>query len=537
MREPAPTKEWLFTDCTTKDVHMKRVLLLLQFILNFLLIFLLSCGAPQVADRSLAMDNPPARLDVQFRPSAGGQFPGEPLSCEAMELLRFTAVVTGGDGDYSYIWDFNSADGKFVDGLGPIGQYIYPEAGQYTISLHVADGSGASGEAFLDIDVRGRGYIPLDPIDLRDLVSHRNAPYIIDGCDITNPQGNGITLRNCNNVVIRNCYIHDCKTGDSGDGRAICAENCHNLTINNVYVASNERGILAEGNPGRLSSDILVEDNLVVGCEREDGISFRNVERVEANGNIVYDNGRVWEDRISGISFNCIFKDVSVHNNLVVNSNSDGIELMGDTEQETAANVEVYDNILRDNGEQGVWLFRVQNGRVHHNYILGSHNNGVCLEGWVSGIKVDHNIIVRCGGIPEMKHHGGGAVAIQYSQDNIIQCNILVDSSCGDVSISCPERYEEDWIWKMDEGFQKAAGNVVDSNVICSSEFNISIASGVSAATVTNNVVWQRGRGRNYHGFHPHESNIKGMPLFRAPERGDYTLLSNSPGFQIFCRE
>jgi hypothetical protein len=273
-----------------------------------------------------------------------------------------------------------------------------------------------------------------------------------------------------------------------------------------------------------------VKDNVVVGSEREDGISFRNVENVETSGNILYDNGSIWEARISGISFNGTFHNVKALHNLVVNSNSDGIECMGYDEQDIATNVDIYANVLRNNGEQGVWFFRVSDSRIHHNYIEGSHHNGVCMEGWVSNVLVDHNVIIHCGGTPEMEHHGGGAVGIQCSADNIIQSNICFDSSCGDVVISYHEK-DEDWMKGMNSRLRQSAGNVVDSNVMCSSESNINIADGVSAPSIKNNVFWQLGHSSYYHGCHPDESNVKAKPLFRAPERGDFWLLSNSPGY------
>ena len=502
---------------------MSKLSILLVITLFFLSTLMAGCMIHQSQDAANPSGIARSPLDVRID--------ADSLSYPAMDQAKFTAVVSGGDSDYSYIWDFDAADGYDVDGIEPVVQHIYPIPGQYNISLRVADSSGAFGDATATIDVKAREYAIQKPIEIQNLVSPPDRPYVIDGYDISNPDGNGITLRHCENIIIRNCHIHDCTSDYDQDSRAIFAEGCSNLTIQNVSLKNNKRGILVEGFPDRLSSDILVENSVVAGSEREDGISFRNVEDVEVRGNILYDNGRIWEDRISGISFNGVFRHISAHDNLVVNSNSDGIELMGETERETPTDIEVYDNIVRNNGEQGVWLSRVQKGRIHHNYIEGSHHNGVCLERLISGIRIDHNFIIRCGGTPEMEHYGGAAVGIQYSRDNIIQYNILVDSSCGDVSISGPGKADEGWMKKMDSGFRQSAKNVVDSNVMCSSEVNISIADGVSATSITNNVVWQRGNGRHYHGCHPDKSNIRAKPLFRAQERGDFSLLSNSPGY------
>jgi len=464
------------------------------------------------------------------RPRLSVRIDAEFLSQPAMEPAEYAAAVSGGDGDYSYIWDFNAMDGYTVDRFQPVVQHIYPEAGQYIISLHVADASGAFGEADIKIDVTGRKYAVHEPIKLRDMLASPDKPYIIDGYDIINPRGNGITLKHCRNVIICNCYIHDCREGENEDGRAIYAEDCHNITIQKVYAKNNRSGIVIEGNPDHLSKSLLAESNVIIGCKMHDSLSFVNVDGSEIRHNILYDNGTIWRNRISGISFNGTFHNISVHHNLVVNPDSDGIECLGYDWQDIGTKVEIYDNVLRNSGEQGVWFFRVKNSRIHHNYIVGAHNNGVCLNGWTSGVRIDHNVIIRCGGTPEMKHHGGGAIGLQSSPDNVVESNILIDSSCGDVSISYHEK-DDDRVKGMNSRFRESAGNVIDSNVMCSSEFNISVAEGVAETAITNNVIWQRKRGRHYHGCRPDKSNVKAKPLFRAPERGDFRLLSNSSGY------
>ena len=485
-----------------------------------LTVFLAGCAAEKNVQK---LDIPRSSLNVRIDTDS--------LSAQAMKSIEFSASVSGGDGDYSYIWDFVAADGYTVDGFHPHEQYIYPEQGQYTISLHAADASGALGKTEIKIDVVAKEYNLHAPIKLRDLSAPADKPYVIENYVISNPEGDGISLIRCENVIIRNCYIHDCRKSRDEEGYAIYAEYCHNVTIQNVYVRGNRSGIVIQGNPDDLSRNFLVENSVIADCNSHDSLSFTNAEKVEVRFNELYDNGTIWDSRISGISFNGTFRDISINNNLVINSDSDGIECLGNDEQEIAANVEIKDNILRNSGEQGVWLYRVKDSHIHHNYIEGSHNNGICLDGWVSNTIADANVIVRCGGILEMKHHGGGAVAVHYSCDNIIQDNILVDSSCADVTIGF-SRGPDEKTKGMDSKFLETSGNVVDSNVMCSSESNISIGEGVSATSITNNVAYQQGNGRHYHGVRPEKSNIKAKPLFRNPEIGDFWLLSESPGYK-----
>ncbi|MBD3182593.1 PKD domain-containing protein [Candidatus Poribacteria bacterium] len=499
---------------------MKRAIIIFTTTFLFFIAVFSGCGGEKNIS---SVDITPPDLTVNIET--------ESLSYQAMSPVKFAAVVSGGDGDYSYVWDFNADDGYTLDGFQSNVQYIYPESGVYTVSVHAADGRGASGEADIEISVKDKEYAVHEPIRLRDISPTPDKPYVIEGYEITNPSGNGITLQRCNNVIIRDCYIHDCERNKDEDGQAILLENCGNITVQRLYLNNNRSGFVANGNPDHLSSDFMIENNVIVGCVSNDALSLVNVKNSEVRYNILYDNGTIWERRISGISFNGEFHDISIHNNLVVKSDSDGIECLGYHWQDVAKNVEVYENVLRDNGEQGVWFSRINDGRIHHNYMEGSHNCGVCFDVLVSDVLIDHNIIVRCGGIPGMKHHGGSGIGLNFSPDNIIQSNICVDSTSGDISISYREK-DEEWINKIDDRSRRSEGNVIDGNVMCSSESNLNIDEGVSDPVITNNVFCQRENGRHYHGCSPDESNIKAKPLFRAPDRGDFNLLSASPGYE-----
>ena len=493
----------------------------ISVLLSLPMMLLMACaaqksGVPQTAPK------PPLRATINI----------SSISYQAMEPVGFSASIAGGDGDYSYIWDFNAADGLAVDAFQPVAWFLYGEAGSYIVSLHIADASGATGETTVRIHVKSREYVKHEPIVLVDLCAPPDSPYIIDGCDISNPSGNGITLRNCRNIIVQNCHIHECAKGSGGEGRALLAYNCQGITMKNLYVTDNKAGIVVEGSPDKLSSGFLVENCLIRDTRLHDAVSFTNVEQVEVTHNLVRDNGTVWDDRISGISFNGSFGNISVHHNLVVNSNSDGIECMGYDMKQHGSDVKISHNILRKNGEQGIWFSRVAKGEILGNYIAGSNNNGVCLEGWVSDVTVERNTIIHCGGTPGMKHAGGCGVGIQCSSDNMILSNILVDNSCGDICVACDEVHDQK-MNGMPDGFRHAVRNRVAGNVMCSSECNISVGSKVLGTDIVRNVSWQRKRGDCYRGFKPDKSNIKAMPLFRAEEWGDFGLLRVSPGYNI----
>jgi len=445
----------------------------------------------------------------------------EPKDAIAMKPVTFSVSVEGIDG-ISFVWDCDVSDDIGVDAIGKRVTHIYPIAGNYQISVTATDGCGRSQTVVTDLVVTATKYKPHAPIVLADKTFPPHRPYIIEGYEIQAVGKQAIYLRNCANIVIRNCYLHDSEY-------AIRAENCRNIRIIGCYIDANERGILFEGAPEHLSHDIQVSHNVVTRCFRTDGISFRWVAGVEVAGNVLKNNGQIWEDRISGISFNGLFRNILIHHNFVECSNSDGVELMGERQREQSSRVEVCYNTLKDNGEQGVWLLHVTESRVHHNLIFGSHNNGVFLEWDVSRVRIDHNIIVDCGGIPGAEHHGGGAIGIWYSFDNLIENNVLTRSTINGISIGCPESIG---IRMQAEGYHPfvSKDNIIRNNIIVDNfEGNIEVKPKNLRTQICYNDVWQSKRRRNYLNCEPGLGNISADPRFRNPARGDFMLQDNSP--------
>ncbi|MBR9729300.1 immune inhibitor A domain-containing protein [Shewanella intestini] len=65
-------------------------------------------------------------------------------------FVTFTAQVSGGDGSYSYQWDFGDAGNTSSD-VSP--SYTYSQSGIYNVTLTVTDASGASSKTAFEIQV------------------------------------------------------------------------------------------------------------------------------------------------------------------------------------------------------------------------------------------------------------------------------------------------------------------------------------------------------------------------------------------------
>ncbi|MBI4150186.1 thrombospondin type 3 repeat-containing protein [Candidatus Woesearchaeota archaeon] len=73
----------------------------------------------------------------------------EPTAGEAPLDVSFTASVTGGDGDLTFLWDFG--DGDTSTKRSPL--HYYEDDGTYTVTLTVTDEDGDYDTAFIDITV------------------------------------------------------------------------------------------------------------------------------------------------------------------------------------------------------------------------------------------------------------------------------------------------------------------------------------------------------------------------------------------------
>ncbi len=277
-----------------------------------------------------------------------------------------------------------------------------------------------------------------DPIIIKNVSSSLDNPYIVEGYEISNPDGPGIQIRDVDYVVIRNNYVHDCGTAISeaiqerirrgeGDARlatmnepfktgGILVFDAKYVKIYNNTIINNDYGIQVWGHRFR-AEKVSIHDNTVKKSHRSFFLSVSNADNVEIRDNHVEDNGLSMyidneglqaafergedfpDGRSQGIRTDGC-NHVRIIGNTVINSNSDGIGVTHG-ELEYVEDIEIAHNTVLRNGEQGLWLVKARNGEIHDNLISENRHrrdttggsSGIEFEGEVFDFKVYNNEI------------------------------------------------------------------------------------------------------------------------------------------------
>jgi hypothetical protein len=188
---------------------------------------------------------------------------------------------------------------------------------------------------------------------------------------------------------------------------------------------------------------------------------------VEINGNTVQDNGLdaffdneglAWamqegKDFGDGRTQGILTKDcnhVRIHRNAVINSVSEGIGIMNrglmfdenhrlqfdaDYERDLVHDIEIFDNHIERNGEQGIWITAAKRGRVCRNKVIANAHRraktagstGIMLEGDVSEFDVFDN---------ELAWNDIFAIGIICSSNNVIRANRIHHNGDGGIGWS-----------------------------------------------------------------------------------------------------
>jgi len=275
------------------------------------------------------------------------------------------------------------------------------------------------------------------PVIVEKIQTTPDKPYIIEGFEIANPDGPGIQIREVDHVIIRNNYIHDCGTKiseeiqrqirDIGkmrlsalskpfDTGGILIFDAKTVEIYNNKVINNDYGIYVMGYNKR-PVKVSIHDNIVKNNHRSAFIRVKNADNVDISKNDVEDNGLdIYMDNIGlmeafkrgedfpdgrsqGIATDGC-NQVKVFDNTVINSISDGIGVFaGDLDQ--IQDIEINNNTVLRNGEQGIWIVKAKNGKIHHNTVMENRHrkdeyggsSGIMLEGEVYDFEIFSNNI------------------------------------------------------------------------------------------------------------------------------------------------
>lgn len=275
------------------------------------------------------------------------------------------------------------------------------------------------------------------PIIVENIHTTIDEPLIVEGYEITDPNGPGIQIRGVDYIIIRNNYVHDCGTKISEriqdqiketgkttlsamnkpfDTGGILVFDAKRVEVYNNDVINNDYGIYIWGHSKR-PEKVSIHDNVVKNNHRSSFIYVKNADDVEVSKNHVEDNGldifmdnkglieafKRGEDfpdgRSQGIAIDGC-NHVKIFDNTVINSNSDGIGVFAG-ELDYVRDIEIFDNTILRNGEQGIWIVKARNGKIHDNTVKENRHrkgaiggsSGIMLEGEVFNFDIYKNDI------------------------------------------------------------------------------------------------------------------------------------------------
>jgi len=246
----------------------------------------------------------------------------------------------------------------------------------------------------LFVELNVFAYEKTQPVFIKNINATAKQPYIIEGYEITNPTGDCINIINSKYIIIRNNYIHNCgtdkefqkKTDHYKEGYAVIIGNSSNIIFENNTLENNFRGFIAYN-----TNKLKAINNYIINTTQYSPLWCERCPNSEFAFNYLSDNGNpeiFWApgDRAIGIWIKRS-DNVSIHHNKVIRSTSDGIAVTGQiygpsfTVPDTygkgprddytgySTNISIYNNLLLDNMEQGVWLVNDRNVKVYNNTI------------------------------------------------------------------------------------------------------------------------------------------------------------------------
>ena len=416
-------------------------------------------------------------------------------------------------------------------------------------------------------------YSPSPPIWISGMHGTPQSPIVIEGLDVSAAGGNAVTVIDSSYVIVRGNRIHNTTTAridDGPSGNAIWVQDSSHIEIVDNVVADNLRGISIQATPGSPHIDaIAVHGNHVTGSRADAGILVRGAEAVDIHDNTLDRNGDAGlfdRHRITGIEV-WDSSHVRIHSNVSTHSSSDGVgvatskEVLLSGSGYVCSDVEIYDNISRGNGEQGIWLSVVHGGSVHGNTIQRNANadpalgsSGIRLESSVNGFDIYDNTLSR---------NEVAEISISASSGNDVHDNMITPGSIGVLidgehehfqpgASSTRNRIHNNVIVNGPIGFRMHAGErnqFVNNTVVNMGQSGILIDSGSRGSTVANNIVvgsQHEGladdgvssriitnlyfrNGIDLTGSSPHPGDLFANPRFVSAGQGDFRLRRSSP--------
>jgi parallel beta-helix repeat protein len=238
-------------------------------------------------------------------------------------------------------------------------------------------------------------YTASSPIFIENIQATSENPYIIEGYEISNPEGTCIKVINSKNVIVRNNYLHNCgtdqefqiKTDHYQDGYATLIGDSSNIIFENNVLDNNFRGFMAYSTPY-----LSANNNKITNTLHHSPLWCEVCHHSEFSSNYLSDNGNPMHFWVPGERTIGIWikrsDNVEIYDNTIIRSTSDGIAVTGHIYAESftvradpnmphpqadwsanSNNVNIYNNLILDNMEQGIWLVNARNINVYDNTI------------------------------------------------------------------------------------------------------------------------------------------------------------------------
>lgn len=268
------------------------------------------------------------------------------------------------------------------------------------------------------------------PIIIRHPIEGNSAsnPLIIEGYEISNPEGPCIFIENVDYVIVRNNYLHDCGTDISAeliannprdddcvgmmtDFMETGALNLFRVASAKVYnntLLNNDYGMRIDGFDRKVKG-FEIFNNKIHNSHRSFFLGVQMGKNVSIYNNDIRDNGlgEFFDNAallriLDGENLGCLdgrsqgilvhkSDDVRIYGNLVFNSSSDGIGITGDPGS-PSTNIKIYNNEVVENGEQGIWLAGTHNSSIYKNEVYQSKHR-IDEQGGSSGIMLETDCV------------------------------------------------------------------------------------------------------------------------------------------------
>lgn len=177
------------------------------------------------------------------------------------------------------------------------------------------------------------------------VIGHQNDGMVIENIVIHDTGGDGIVLRDVDNVTIRNCEIYNVSEGIAFSSLG----NTKNVTIENCNIHDTGRnGIIVKQHPGYNQTGVVIRNNVITNTgtsstsgayhgiymQATDNVIMGNViDTSTGNGVSIRSSGYVGSNKISNTAKSCVryfsdnvtgaTKKLQVENNLCVNPAGD----------------------------------------------------------------------------------------------------------------------------------------------------------------------------------------------------------------------